>query len=192
MKNTEASLPLFLVSMNITTSNEGAQTGNLEVTQDSLLSLHPSSPCPSHADFTPYLRGTLLSSTFGTLDILLSLPDIVILMFKFFWKKKKSHKNWYIILNQDKLVFYTYLFYPLFSIHEPNFSFKFIHFLVDLFKNLPFHKHVIVSETLLLETHEAWLLRPTLHVETQVANPPIQCGIRLPFFILTSIGFFLS
>lgn len=89
-------------------------------------------------------------------------------------------------------MFYTYLFYPLFSIHEPNFSFKVVRFVVDLFKNSPFHKCVIVSETLLLETHEAWVLRPTLQVETRIPNPPIQRGLTLPFLILASIGFLFS
>lgn len=89
------------------------------------------------------------------------------------------------------MTFYTYLFYPLFSIHETNFSFKFVHFVVCLFKTSPFHKSVIVLETVLLETHEVRLVRPTLQVETRGANPPIQCGLRFPFLIVTSVCFFL-
>lgn len=113
MKNGEASPLLFSISLNTTIAKY--PTWKSWSTQDCPLSPPTPSPCPSHTDFSTYLGGTpdlFHFCVFGY--IVFSSWCTLILMFKFFWKKRFC-TIWYIILNQNKWLF-IHIYFILFLV----------------------------------------------------------------------------
>lgn len=90
------------------------------------------------------------------------------------------HKVWYIIWTQNELTLHisSNIFCSLFSIHESNVSFRFVHLVLHLFKNSPSQKCMIVFETTLLE-HWGMVRETYSSGWNWVASPPVSHEIPI-------------